>query len=94
MFRDTIKQTLLSILTKELLINRDRIHSFVFFDRDLDINEDEFNRLLYFVESSFDIVVPENEVTLHSRLTDLVMYINNQWVINPFMDSNQNRMIA
>jgi hypothetical protein len=94
MFRDTIKQTLLSILTKELLINRDRIHSFVFFDRDLDINEDEFNRLLYFVESSFDIVVPENEVTLHSRLTDLVMYINNQWVINPFMDSHQNRMIA
>ena len=89
MFRDTIKQTLLRILTKELLINRDRIHSFVFFDRDLDINEDEFNRLLYFVESSFDIVIPENQVSLHSRLTDLVMCINNQWVTNTFLGNNR-----
>lgn len=86
MFRDTIKQTLLRILTKELLINKKQIHSFVFFDADLGMNEEEFNRMLYFVESFFNISIAEEQVTLHSRFTDLVMCINNQWMVHSFVN--------
>lgn len=88
MFRDTIKQTLLRILTKELLINKDQIHAYMFFDADLGMDAEEFNRLLYFAEGVFGISIPEDQVPLHSRFTDLVMSINKQWMMDsPSMSS-------
>ncbi|HSY61880.1 MAG TPA: hypothetical protein VK796_08385 [Cytophaga sp.] len=75
MYKASIKHILMTILAKELLIKHIEIHAIDRFDTDLFLSDDEFNRLLYFVEMNFNIDLSNQDITLHDRISDLVACI-------------------
>ena len=68
MYKASIKHILMTILAKELLIQHIEIHAFNRFDTDLFLSDDEFNRLLYFVEMNFNIELSSQHISLHDRI--------------------------
>ena len=72
MYRASIKQILVTILSRELLLRLTEIHTVDFIDRDLRLTSEEFNRFLYFVEMEFNINISEDDISINSRLSDLV----------------------
>jgi len=72
MYRASIKQILVTILSRELLLRLTEIHTVDFIDKDLRLTSEEFNRFLYFVEMEFNINISEEEISIKSRLSDLV----------------------
>lgn len=72
MYRASIKQILVTILSRELLLRFTEIHTVAFFDKDLKLTSEEFNRFLYFVEMNFNINLSEEDITINDRLSDLV----------------------
>jgi len=72
MYRASIKQILVTILSRELLLRLTEIHTVDFFSKDLRLTSEEFNRFLYFVEMHFNINISEEEISINSRLSDLV----------------------
>ena len=72
MYRASIKQILVTILSRELLLRLTEIHTVDFFDKNLRLTSEEFNRFLYFVEMHFNINISEEEISINSRLSDLV----------------------
>jgi 23S rRNA C2498 (ribose-2'-O)-methylase RlmM len=75
MYKASIKHILMTILAKELLVKHIEIHAFNRFDTDLLLSDEEFNRLLYFVEMNFNIDLSTQHITLHDRISDLVACI-------------------
>lgn len=76
MYRASIKQILVTILSRELLLKFTEIHTVDFFDKDLRLTSEEFNRFLYFVEMHFNITISEGEdISINDRLSDLVTCI-------------------
>ena len=82
MYKASIKQILMTILSNELLINHLDIHSFVYFDKDLKLSEDEFNRFLYFVEMHFNIELSSQQISLQNRFSDLVACIYQKTILD------------
>lgn len=78
MYRASIKQILVTILSRELLLRLTEIHTVDFFDKDLRLTSEEFNRFLYFVEMEFNITISEEDISINSRLSDLVNHIYQQ----------------
>lgn len=72
MYRASIKQILVTILSRELLLRLTEIHTVDFIDKDLRLTPEEFNRFLYFVEMEFNITISEEDISIKSRLSDLV----------------------
>jgi len=72
MYRASIKQILVTILSRELLLRLTEIHTVDFFDKNLRLTSEEFNRFLYFVEMEFNINISEDDISINSRLSDLV----------------------
>lgn len=78
MYKTTIKQILMTILAKDLLIKHIEIHTFDRFDSDLMLSETEFNHLLYYAEMNFDMDLSNQNISVHSRISDLVACIYKQ----------------
>jgi len=82
MYKASIKHILMTILAKELLIQHIEIHAFNRFDTDLFLSDDEFNRLLYFVEMNFNIELSSQHISLHDRISDLVTCIYQKTILD------------
>jgi acyl carrier protein len=60
------------ILTKELGIKKEMINDTAVFSNDFGLNDTELSILLYYVENHYNIDIPQNAVTLHSSINDLI----------------------
>jgi len=78
MYKATIKHILITILATDLLIKNRDIHTFDRFDSDLMLSDTDFNHLLYFVEMNFNLDLSEQNISVHSRISDLVACIYQQ----------------
>ncbi|WP_299251409.1 hypothetical protein [uncultured Cytophaga sp.] len=78
MYKPTIKHILITILATDLLIKNRDIHTFDRFDSDLKLSDTDFNNLLYFAEMNFKMDLSAQNISVHSRISDLVACIYNQ----------------
>jgi len=75
MIRAFIKQSILEVLQKELLVNSPRIKPYDRLGADCHLNELELNWLLNEVEQSYHVQIPDNTITLQHRLSDVVTVV-------------------
>jgi acyl carrier protein len=75
MIRAFIKESILEVLQKELLVNHPRIKPYDRLGEDCHLNELELNWLLNEVEQSYHVQIPDNTITLNHRLSDVVTVV-------------------
>ncbi|MFN8415305.1 MAG: hypothetical protein U0U66_03135 [Cytophagaceae bacterium] len=75
MIRAFIKQSIIEVLQKEILVKTTRIRPNDRLGADCHLNELELNWLLNEVEQSYHVQIPDNSITLQHRLSDVVTVV-------------------
>jgi hypothetical protein len=72
-----VKKRLINILNKQMLIDKKLINENALLEKNLAINNQEFNLLLYYCERDMKINIPDGQINLSQNVNEFASSIYN-----------------